>query len=793
MSRHCATASLFLASICMSAWAADKTQLSEQETRRITELVAKLGSDYFAERQEAESALSQSKPSALKFLHAALEQSKDAEVRSRLQNVLQGILAGFCNHSYGYKVSLHFDEKPLATIMQEFARQVKVDENTFTALLPDATGKELVSIALDGVEDSFALHWLLRLGGFELLANPNPVERVYDLDGLCLRAAEIHDLLHRKCFAEETPTTLEAGKLKVHAPGDVQQRIEFILKQIRGQKDAKRIGFKLEDTSWSKAVTAMLQRKKVSFEFVDAPLEQALAYIQKKTSVPLICDPELFVPGATSAITLRVSDMSADLALNWVLRLADLNLSFKDHAVHISQAAANLPSERECLVLNLDDILNVKGMNLTLTNVADMLRNRVRPETWDAALGTTIEERDGRLVIVQSPEVVVLIDAMLDSFRAYMAMVRKVEPDGKRPDHPLKPEDVPYQRTAEIKDEPWKKELQDVLAKEIACQYDDQPLSEVLLDVSRKTGGKIILDPRVASEGADKTPITFRAEKMPGTRVLAWLMRLSELAYDLRNEAVFVTKRSHLGCNVKLYLYYVRDLSGIFSTEDIISLIKDKLMPNEFADPATSIEESDGVIVVMQQPEIHRKIQAVLTHVRLHGDEKTLMLNRIPELRAADDGLAENLAKKVKADFDNEKLQNILAKLQEQSGVTIVADPRLPADAEAVSLKLGETTLQDALAQIVKQCQVNFTFKDGAVWVGAGGHNLESIECGIYAPDEDTTAIAQLIHTMVAPENWDAATGTSIEERSGRLIVMQPPDQQKLITELLEKRRNEKK
>jgi len=54
----------------------------------------------------------------------------------------------------------------------------------------------------------------------------------------------------------------------------------------------------------------------------------------------------------------------------------------------------------------------------TLTNIADMIRNRVRPESWDAALGTSIEERGGILIVMQTDEVHALIRKLLAGFRS---------------------------------------------------------------------------------------------------------------------------------------------------------------------------------------------------------------------------------------------------------------------------------------------------------------------------------------------------------------------------------------
>jgi len=54
----------------------------------------------------------------------------------------------------------------------------------------------------------------------------------------------------------------------------------------------------------------------------------------------------------------------------------------------------------------------------TLTNIADMIRNRVRPESWDPALGTSIEERGHVLIVMQTEEVHALIRKLLAGFRS---------------------------------------------------------------------------------------------------------------------------------------------------------------------------------------------------------------------------------------------------------------------------------------------------------------------------------------------------------------------------------------
>ncbi|MCZ7645231.1 MAG: hypothetical protein M5U26_08095 [Planctomycetota bacterium] len=53
---------------------------------------------------------------------------------------------------------------------------------------------------------------------------------------------------------------------------------------------------------------------------------------------------------------------------------------------------------------------------LTAASIADVIRNRVKPESWDPNQGTSIEERAGQLFVIQRPEIHDLIRGLLDSF-----------------------------------------------------------------------------------------------------------------------------------------------------------------------------------------------------------------------------------------------------------------------------------------------------------------------------------------------------------------------------------------
>lgn len=227
--------------------------------------------------------------------------------------------------------------------------------------------------------------------------------------------------------------------------------------QISRRSEASAIGKQVKEEAWKADIRKKLQRK-VTFEFVDTPLDEAISFLRSLANVTMIVDPKVLAGGAPT-INLRVTDMSLDLALEWILKLADLEYAFRDNAIFISKPQ-NLTESVELRIYDVSDLtqnvqdfpgpefqISVVGdvgagggaggaggpfiaapkVAPTLTNIADMIRNRVRPESWDAALGTSIEERGGKLVVMQRPEIHLLVDQLLSNFRATQKMMINIE------------------------------------------------------------------------------------------------------------------------------------------------------------------------------------------------------------------------------------------------------------------------------------------------------------------------------------------------------------------------------
>jgi len=199
--------------------------------------------------------------------------------------------------------------------------------------------------------------------------------------------------------------------------------------QITRRVDNMALGKSTKEETWKADLIKKLQ-KKVTFDFVDTPLDEAVAFLRQISGVTIIVDPKVTAAGAAPNINLRVTDMSMDLALEWILRLANLD--------DLTQSIPDFPGPELQLETQgaqgggqANPAANAFAPKTTVTptaaSIADMIKTRIRPDSWDQALGTSVEEMAGRLVVMQRPEIHALIDQLLASFRQTQRMMINIE------------------------------------------------------------------------------------------------------------------------------------------------------------------------------------------------------------------------------------------------------------------------------------------------------------------------------------------------------------------------------
>lgn len=83
------------------------------------------------------------------------------------------------------------------------------------------------------------------------------------------------------------------------------------------------------------SIKKKLQRK-VSFEFVDTPFVDAVEFLRHLSNINVVIDPKVLAERKPQAVNLRVNDMPLDTALQWILKLVELDFMIADNAIFIS-------------------------------------------------------------------------------------------------------------------------------------------------------------------------------------------------------------------------------------------------------------------------------------------------------------------------------------------------------------------------------------------------------------------------------------------------------------------------
>jgi tetratricopeptide (TPR) repeat protein len=211
---------------------------------------------------------------------------------------------------------------------------------------------------------------------------------------------------------------------------------------------------------WEQRLRAKL-REPVTVEFRDATISEVCRYLSELTDSPVMVDP--VVARNPKRFTLPKMTVSYEHALRWLCRFCRVSYALRDHAILVTARGGLLDQpltrdydicdllipnrsvktvvEGSAQVEELDSTGDMLGM---LRSAADdegksndvsgdvlgerwaqFIRSTVAPETWDEPVEGdalqqqqyTIQYRNGRIVVVHTPEVHEEIARLLDDFR----------------------------------------------------------------------------------------------------------------------------------------------------------------------------------------------------------------------------------------------------------------------------------------------------------------------------------------------------------------------------------------
>jgi type II secretory pathway component GspD/PulD (secretin) len=232
------------------------------------------------------------------------------------------------------KVSFEFVDTPLAEGVSFLRSLTNVNIIVDPKLMEEAGGISLmatdtpVRTALDQMAQAVGARAYYRDGGYWISKNPpadeKPASKPVPVPALTeeqrkLAAQAIAELGNEDYEAREA-----AGeKLRKLGPAVVPLLEESLKAENKDAERQTRLTRLVEDLKLGGDLDAQLAQalqRRVSFEFVDTPLSEAMTFLGSLTTrAKFSVDPDL----DGIQINLRVTDMKMDLALEWIARLAE--------------------------------------------------------------------------------------------------------------------------------------------------------------------------------------------------------------------------------------------------------------------------------------------------------------------------------------------------------------------------------------------------------------------------------------------------------------------------------------
>lgn len=335
----------------------------------------------------------------------------------------------------------------------------------------------------------------------------------------------------------------------------------------------------------SKVDRAVMEKlaKKVSFEFADVPLTEALEFLSSLTDVVITFDPQLGAKGNGKwPVNLTLKETPASAALAWIGRLTHTEYVVSRGAVFLStkDRIEELVFSEICL-----ETYDVGGLSAAPAEVAAAARSiLLAPHASNKNL--TLVEHNGKLVAMLNPPLHAELAGLLQGLRA----------KGDWP--PPRPK------------EPWEVRIQKILdEKLVQFEFDDAPLDDALGLLSSLAGINIVLDTDLK---AARPPVSLRVDKMPLRTALDYIVVLAGQKYVVENDAVYVASAERLKPAKELRVYDIGVLAK-GGKSSIANLVKDSIRQGIWSEGlgATAVELGDR-LAVRTTPDVQALVRTLL-------------------------------------------------------------------------------------------------------------------------------------------------------------------------------------
>ena len=367
--------------------------------------------------------------------------------------------------------------------------------------------------------------------------------------------------------------------------------------------------------------------KKVTLDFIETSLGDALASITDDSAIPIVMDRaalefahiDLDVP-----ITISISGVTLRSALRWMLRDLDLTTTVRDETLLVTT-----PDQAEehiiVSVYPVRDLIEYRHLDGVKEDDPDsliyLIEGFVAPDTWES--GSMNRDYRGLIVIGQTFEV-------HEQIRALLAAIRKV---------PIV-EQMSAEERARIDTTPVPAAVHDhanikrALQQQASIDYVDTPLDDVLHDLSDKHKIPILIDRRALefAEVETDTPITTNLSGVTLKSALRHVLRNLDLTYVLVSEVLLITTPDESSQSPTIVVYPIADIleyddENHADFDSIIDAIVNNVEPMTWnaLGGAGSLHEipQRGAILCSQTQYVHDQIESLLSKIREHREQLT--------------------------------------------------------------------------------------------------------------------------------------------------------------------------
>lgn len=264
--------------------------------------------------------------------------------------------------------------------------------------------------------------------------------------------------------------------------------------------------------------------RRITFEHVDKALRDSLRVISAHCGVPIFVDPEVLasLPGNEPVINLRVADMSSELALEWVLRLAELDyVPFEDAVAVVRKIPASpilpvtltLPAPQNGPTWDEMELLVVAKALAELPLGVD----HRGPDQSCVRIGyeEALQVRVDSVTACTSPEEAIMIEEFLAQW--------------------LGPKEVPPPAAPE-----WVEEIERKLAQKVSLEFQETPALEALEFVRNLAKLRInaLADPEA------QVPVSLRVKDVPVRQILGEIAKAVKARVLVRDGVLNLAKEN---------------------------------------------------------------------------------------------------------------------------------------------------------------------------------------------------------------------------------------------------------